>query len=299
MSNKKSRLTKFFITKNIKFHPPIHVLQMSTKSGEIALDLQISCQNLINTDGAFSLTDPVVTAYSINPESKKREHQIGQTECLSNTLSPVFKKSIKISKSYLASTFTSQSTYIEFDVTDSDLIGNIDKSVGSVIINIEDLVKSSSNKYGAIYKLIQKIDKNIISTNQTITIITNDLRNSTLTLKLSGKKIKKMDLLSQSDPFLKILQPGTNLKTTERIKDDANPEWEEFEIPLEKIKINEVCMVYCYDSDGPDKQEYIGECSVNFGEILESSSLSCPVEIEFKHKMEVTGYLIVEKCAIL
>ena len=112
-------------TKNIKFHPPIHVLQMSTKSGEIALDLQISCQNLINTDGAFSLTDPVVTAYSINPESKKREHQIGQTECLSNTLSPVFKKSIKISKSYLASTFTSQSTYIEFDVTDSDLIGNI------------------------------------------------------------------------------------------------------------------------------------------------------------------------------
>lgn len=268
----------------------------------VIAEFRISCQELLDTD-LITVTDPLVTAYAVNKTTKKREVTLGQTETLHNTLSPVFRETISITGQH-------KDDLLEFEVKDADHIGY--DFIGSIFTTVDEIL--SSGAYG-LYKDLEKerlkLDSASASSNTNsnnsdthgssnqlgkITIIGMDSRKPKLALKMAGKNIKKMDFWSESDPLIIIQQSGKNLYQSERIKDCKNPEWNDFEILLENFNLDEDCLVSCYDSDGPNaKAEFIGECRVNFREIL-----GCIQEKEYKFRDiksgAESGVLIVRKC---
>jgi len=251
----------------------------------VIADLSITCHQLLDTD-YLSKTDPQVVVYAVDA-SRKRGQLLGRTECISNTLSPIFGTKISILDKHKDSDF-------EFVVRDSDHIGCTE--IGRVYLSLRDVL-SSPRDSGYVQVLESLFEGKGNGEVGSITIKALNHKRPRLSIKMSGRKIKKMDLLSESDPYITINQTGKHLYRSERIKDSKNPDWEDFFIQLEDINLEERCLILCYDCDGLDargKDDFIGQAYVTFSELV---GMTIPKEYEFRDKKnKVSGYLIVSKC---
>lgn len=124
-------------------------------------------------------------------------------------------------------------------------------------------------------------------------------------LKFRGKKLADLDFWTKSDPFLVLSRPNRDdlgwiqLRQTETIMNNLNPEWKILYIPMGELCDNNPEMpllisVFDYDSDG--KHDLIGTVELTLAEMKSLAETSSPARILNVEKK--AGKLYVMECKV-
>lgn len=92
-----------------------------------------------------------------------------------------------------------------------------------------------------------------------------------LHLQLNVEKLKKMDLFSESDPYVVVsdAQSGAVLHTTEHVDNNANPRWREFSVRvLADVTQRPMLELAVFDKNTFTADKLIGEVRVGVDELL-------------------------------
>ncbi|XP_054478897.1 copine-3-like isoform X2 [Anoplopoma fimbria] len=264
--------------------------------------LSISCEKLLDMD-AFSKSDPLCVLFMNS--SGPHWCEIGRTEKIENCLNP------KFSKTFVIDYYFEMVQKLRFEVydidsntcslNDADFLGELECTLGQVV---------SSRKLTR--PLVMK-DKTPAGKGN-ITICAEEITdNRVVEFEVAGRKLDKKDFFGKSDPFLefyKQAETGWQLAhRTEVVKNNLNPVWRPFRIPLQSLcggDVEKSIKVDCYDYNSSGSHDFIGSFETTLSQIQQASeTYAAEYEcINSKKKQKKKGYknsgiIIVKKCKIV
>uniref|UniRef100_A0A3Q3R168 C2 domain-containing protein n=1 Tax=Monopterus albus TaxID=43700 RepID=A0A3Q3R168_MONAL len=204
------------------------VLACTTK-----VELQISCDNLLDRD-TFSKSDPLCVLFMSSSGSHWCE--IGRTEKIQNCLNPKFSKTFVIDYYFEMVQKMKFSVYdidsANCSLHDADFLGEMECTLGQIVSS-------------------RKLTRPLVMTDKaaagkgTITICAEERTdNRVVELDVAARKLDKKDFFGKSDPFLefyKQTESGWQLAhRTEVVKNNLNPVWRPFRIPLQSLCVGDV-----------------------------------------------------------
>jgi hypothetical protein len=237
------------------------------------VELSLSAKNLRDMD-VFSKSDPICVV-STKPFGTQNWIEIKRTECIDNTLNPQWVTKVQISYTF------EEQQYLKFDLydvdsnthrlDDHDFLGTCQVTLGQVV--------SSGN---IILDLIHPKHRN--GTNGSMIISCEELSmcKDELELQLLGKKLDKKDWFGSSDPFLVFSRTNeggsyTVVHKTEHIKNNVNPLWKKFFIPVRTLcngDYDRNIKVECFDHNLNGSHKLIGEFFITVRQLLEGPGAS-------------------------
>nr|XP_046226533.1 copine-3-like isoform X2 [Scatophagus argus] len=264
--------------------------------------VSISCENLLDMD-AFSKSDPLCVL--LMNTSGPHWCEIGRTEKIKNCLNP------KFSKTFVIDYYFEMVQKLRFEVydidsencslQDADFLGELECTLGQIV---------SSKRLTR--PLVMK-DKTPAGKG-TITICAEERTdNRAVEFEVAARKLDKKDFFGKSDPFLefyKQMETGWQLAhRTEVVKNNLNPIWRPFRIPLQSLcggDVEKSIKVECYDYNSSGSHDFIGSFMVTLSQIQQASqTYAAEYEcINSKKKQKKKGYknsgvIIVKKCKIV
>uniref|UniRef100_A0AAQ4PJ12 Copine-3 n=1 Tax=Gasterosteus aculeatus aculeatus TaxID=481459 RepID=A0AAQ4PJ12_GASAC len=263
--------------------------------------LSVSCENLLDMD-TFSKSDPLCVL--LMNSSGPHWCEIGRTEKIQNCLNP------KFSKPFVIDYYFEMVQKLRFEVYDidsenqslqeADFLGELECTLGQVV---------SSKK---LTKPLVMKDKSPAGKG-TITICAEERTdNRVVEFEVSGRKLDKKDFFGKSDPFLefyKQAETGWQLAhRTEVVKNNLNPMWRPFRIPLQSLcggDVEKSIKIDCYDYNNSGSHDFIGSFATTLAQIQQASQTYAEFEcINSKKKQKKKGYknsgvIIVKQCKIV
>ncbi|KAK9528001.1 hypothetical protein VZT92_014505 [Zoarces viviparus] len=264
--------------------------------------LSISCDNLLDMD-AFSKSDPVCVL--LMNSSEPHWCEIGRTEKIQNCLNP------KFSKTFVIDYYFEMVQKLKFEVydidsengslQDADFLGELECTLGQVVSS-------------------RKLTRPLVMKNKTpagkgtISICAEERTdNRVVEFEAAGRKLDKKDFFGKSDPFLefyKQAETGWQLAhRTEVVKNNLNPIWRPFRIPLQSLcggDVEKSIKVECYDYNNSGSHDFIGSFETTLSQIQQASQtyaaeFQC---MNSKKKQKKKGYknsgvIVVTQCKIV
>lgn len=266
------------------------------------VELRLECRGLLNKD-VMSKSDPCAVLYM---DHKGRWEEVGRTENVKNSLDPRFSRSFTVSY-YFEEVQKLQIAVYDIDnatpqLTDDDFLGYVETTLGQLVSNspyTKPLLLRNGHRAG----------------NGVITVRTEELKegSETVSMTFHAKKLEKKDFLGKSDPYLEVQRATMDgswqvVHRTEVIKNNLNPSWRPFELPMHILcggnrKQNIKFDVYDWDNDG--SHDYIGGFTATLDEMLQASrhevSWPCinPSKKAKKKSYTNSGIVLLSSCKLI
>ncbi|XP_006806437.1 copine-3-like isoform X3 [Neolamprologus brichardi] len=266
------------------------------------VELSISCENLMDMD-VFSKSDPLCALY-INT-SDSQWYEFGRTEMILNCLNPKFAKRFVIDYYFETVQRLKFCVYDidndTYDLSDDDFLGELECTLGQVVSN-------------------KQMTRPLLLKNRrpagrgTITICAEEMTdNRVVAFEVAARKLDKKDFFGKSDPFLefyKQTETGWQLAhRTEVVKNNLNPVWRPFQIPIQSLCAGDVekpIKIDCYDHNNSGDHDFIGTFQASLSQIQQATeTFAAEFEcINSKKKEKKKGYknsgiIIIKKSKIV
>lgn len=243
-------------------------------AGGTRVRIHISCDDLPNAD-YFSKSDPLCMVYLRDPLRDASWTLVGRTECVADSLSPVFRTPIPLEYRF------EKLLELKFEVVDVDDAVLPTEASSDVKLEKYDFLGWYQTTLGRIVaaraghtaRLWRPGSDRRPAAGATITLRSEeaDRGRDVLRLTLRAEGLPRMDFfgLGQSDPYLQFLRPrgdGTWLVVheTEVLKGTLTPRWAPLEVPVSRLG-EEDLRVRCMDWNRFRAPGYIGEFSTSVG----------------------------------
>ncbi|KAK6185839.1 hypothetical protein SNE40_007985 [Patella caerulea] len=282
-------------------YPPMNQVPGGSAECVTKVDIRIECKNLLNKD-VMSKSDPCAVLYMARSGGKLSE--IGRTENIKNCLDPKFAKSFTANYYFEEVQRITIAVYDLDNTTpelgDDDFLGQIECTLGQLVSNtpyVKPLLLRNGKKAGM----------------GTIIVRTEEIKEGGEILQATFRatKLDNKDFMGKSDPYLEILKETMDgswqvVHRTEVVKNNLNPSWRPFSIPLQiacggdrkkRIRMD----VYDWDSDG--SHDFIGGFMTNIEEMTaqgKEPSWPCINEKKKAKKKKYTdsGVVVLTSCKI-
>uniref|UniRef100_UPI00358E73B8 copine-9 isoform X1 n=1 Tax=Myxine glutinosa TaxID=7769 RepID=UPI00358E73B8 len=230
------------------------------------VEITVSCRNLLDMD-TFSKSDPICAMYLQDTHTHEWT-EYGRTEVIDNTLNPDFVR--KFVTDYLFE----ERQALRFDLFDVDShSSNLSKHdfLGRANCTLGELVSAPGSR-------LQKPLGGIAGKDcGTIILTAEELGNcrDVATMQLCGNRLDKKDFFGKSDPFLVFYRSNedgtfTISHRTEVVKNNLNPVWQPFSIPVRVLcngDVDRTIRVEVYDWDRDGSHDFIGEFTTSYREL--------------------------------
>ncbi|XP_030253694.1 copine-3-like isoform X1 [Sparus aurata] len=264
--------------------------------------ISVSCENLLDKD-TFSKSDPLCVLYMNS--SGPHWCEIGRTEKIENCLNPQF------SKTFVIDYYFEMVQKLRFELHDIDSdIGSLQDAdfLGELECTLGQIVSSRKLKKPLVMKDRRPAGKG------TITISAEERTdNRVVQFEAAARKLDKKDFFGKSDPFLefyKQTETGWQLAhRTEVVKNNLNPIWRPFRIPVQALcggDVEKSIKVDCYDYNNSGSHDFIGSFQTTLSQVQQASqSYAAEFEcINSKKKQKKKGYknsgvIIIKKCTVV
>uniref|UniRef100_F6RP23 Copine-3 n=1 Tax=Xenopus tropicalis TaxID=8364 RepID=F6RP23_XENTR len=253
------------------------------------VELSISCTSLLDRD-VSSKSDPLCVL--LLNSSGNQWFEIGRTERIKNCLNP------KFSQKFLVDYYFEVVQKLKFgiydidnktvDLGDDDFLGEFECTLGQIVAS-KNLTRPLVLKNG------RPAGKG------SITISAEEVKdNRVILFEAEARKLDNKDFFGKSDPYLEFHKQTENgrwqmVHRTEVIKNNLNPVWRPFKIPLQSLcngDMEKPIRVECYDYDDDGSHDLIGIFETTMSK-LQQASRSSPMEFECineKKKKKKKGY---------
>ncbi|XP_075899267.1 copine-3-like isoform X2 [Nelusetta ayraudi] len=266
--------------------------------------ISVSCDNLLDMD-VFSKSDPMCVLSMDMSSRGPHWCEIGRTEKIMNCLNPKFSKTFVIDY-YFEMVQKLRFELYDIDsadcsVQDADFLGELECTLGQIV----------SSKQ--LTKPLVKRDKRPAGKG-TITLCAEERTdNRVVEFEVAARKLDKKDFFGKSDPFLEFYKhTGTQWQMahrTEVIKNNLNPTWKPFRIPIQLLcggDVENLIKVDCHDYNNSGSHELIGSFQTTLAQVQQGSqTYAAEFEcVNSKKKAKKRGYknsgvIIVKKCQIV
>ncbi|KAM9487806.1 copine-3 isoform 2-T2 [Clarias gariepinus] len=252
------------------------------------VELTVSCKNLLDMD-VGSKSDPLCVL-QIN-SSGTQWYEVGRTERVKNCLNPNFAKKFLIDYHFEMVQKLKFGVYDidnkTVDLSDDDFLGELECSLGQIVSSREltrPLILKNKRPAGK----------------GTITICAEEIKdNRVVNFEVEARKLDNKDFFGKSDPYLEFYrqtESGWQLAhRTEVVKNNLNPCWKPFKIPLQSLcggDMEKPIKVDCYDYDNDGSHDLIGIFETNMKRLQEAKRTS-PAEFDcmnMKKKLKKKNY---------
>ncbi|XP_040058731.1 copine-9 isoform X1 [Gasterosteus aculeatus] len=236
------------------------------------IEITVSCRNLLDMD-TFSKSDPVVVLY-VQGLGTKEWREFGRTEVIDNTLNPDFVRK------FVLDFFFEEKQNLRFDVYNVDTrSSNLSKHkdfLGQMFCTLGEIIGSTGSR---LERTLSGIPGKKCGT---ILFSAEELSNcrDIATMQLCANKLDKKDFFGKSDPFLVFYRSNedgtfTICHKTEVIKNNLNPVWQPFTIPVRALcngDYDRTVKVDVYDWDRDGSHDFIGEFTTSYREVSRGQS---------------------------
>ncbi|KAM6927916.1 LOW QUALITY PROTEIN: copine-9-like [Xenentodon cancila] len=236
------------------------------------IETTVSCRNLLDMD-TFSKSDPVVVLY-VQGLGTKEWREFGRTEVIDNTLNPDFVRK------FVLDFFFEEKQNLRFDVYNVDTrSSNLSKQqdfLGQIFCTLGEIIGSPG---GRLERALSGIPGKKCGT---IIFTAEELSNcrDIATMQFCANKLDKKDFFGKSDPFLVFYRSNedgtfTICHKTEVIKNNLNPVWLPFTIPVRALcngDYDRTVKVDVYDWDRDGSHDFIGEFTTSYRELSRGQS---------------------------
>uniref|UniRef100_A0A665VU13 Copine-3 n=1 Tax=Echeneis naucrates TaxID=173247 RepID=A0A665VU13_ECHNA len=268
------------------------------------VELTVSCDNLLDRD-IGSKSDPLCVL--LMNSSDTQWFEVARTEKVQNCLHPKFAKKFVIDYYFEIVQKLKFGIYDidnkTIDLSDDDFLGELECTLGQVVSS-------------------KKLTRPLVLKNKspagkgTITISAEEINdNRVVNFEVQARKLDNKDFFGKSDPYLEFYKAtGTAWQLahrTEVVKNNLNPTWRPFRIPLHLCEptlceSSDIYLVECYDYDNDGSHDLIGNFETTMTHLIEASQCS-PVEFECinsKKKQKKKGYknsgvVVVKLCQVV
>uniref|UniRef100_A0A8C5G6X8 Copine-3 n=1 Tax=Gouania willdenowi TaxID=441366 RepID=A0A8C5G6X8_GOUWI len=287
---------------NVTINPQSRLVFMANEC-VTKVALSISCDNLMDMD-AFSKSDPLCVL-SMNT-SGSHWTEIGRTEKIQNCLNP------KFSKSLLLDYYFEMVQKLRFDVYDIDSeCCNLQEAdfLGALECTLGQIVSSRKLTRPLLLKDKSPAGKGTI----TVSICAEERTdNRVVAFVVEARKLDKKDFFGKSDPFLEFFKESASgwqlAHRTEVVKNNLNPVWVPFRIPIQTLcggDVEKNIKVDCYDHNNSGSHDFIGSFQATLCQIQQQSqSFAAEFEcINSKKKQKKRGYknsgvIVIKQCKV-
>ncbi|XP_029007873.1 copine-9-like isoform X2 [Betta splendens] len=221
----------------------------------------------------FSKSDPVVVLY-IQGLGTKEWREFGRTEVIDNTLNPDFVRK------FVLDYFFEEKQNLRFDVYNVDTrSSNLSKHkdfLGQTFCTLGEIIGSTGSR---LERTLSGIPGKKCGT---IIFTAEELSNcrDIATMQFCANKLDKKDFFGKSDPFLVFYRSNedgtfTICHKTEVIKNNLNPVWQPFTIPVRALcngDYDRTVKVDVYDWDRDGSHDFIGEFTTSYRELSRGQS---------------------------
>ncbi|XP_061584711.1 copine-9-like isoform X2 [Cololabis saira] len=236
------------------------------------IEITVSCRNLLDMD-TFSKSDPVVVLY-IQGLGTKEWREFGRTEVIDNTLNPDFVRK------FVLDFFFEEKQNLRFDAynvdTRSSSLSKHKDFLGQIFCTLGEVIGSPG---GRLERPLSGIPGKKCGT---IIFTAEELSNcrDLATMQFCANKLDKKDFFGKSDPFLVFYRSNedgtfTICHKTEVIKNNLNPVWLSFTIPVRALcngDYDRTVKVDVYDWDRDGSHDFIGEFTTSYRELSRGQS---------------------------
>uniref|UniRef100_A0A3Q3T2V0 Copine family member 9 n=1 Tax=Mastacembelus armatus TaxID=205130 RepID=A0A3Q3T2V0_9TELE len=215
--------------------------------------------------------------------------QFGRTEVIDNTLNPDFVRK------FVLDFFFEEKQNLRFDVYNVDTRScNLSKHdfLGQMFCTLGEIIGSTGSR---LERPLSGIPGKKCGT---IIFTAEELSNcrDIATMQFCANKLDKKDFFGKSDPFLVFYRSNedgtfTICHKTEVIKNNLNPVWQPFTIPVRALcngDYDRTVKVDVYDWDRDGSHDFIGEFTTSYRELSRGQSQFNVYEVKRKHSKEVT-----------
>ncbi|XP_065811437.1 copine-9 [Labrus bergylta] len=245
---------------------PLNSIVPATK-----IEVTVSCRNLLDMD-TFSKSDPVVVLY-LQGLGTKEWREFGRTEVIDNTLNPDFVRK------FVLDFFFEEKQNLRFDVYNVDTrSSNLSKHdfLGQMFCTLGEIIGTTGSR---LERTLSGIPGKKCGT---IIFTAEELSNcrDIATMQLCANKLDKKDFFGKSDPFLVFYRSNedgtfTICHKTEVIKNNLNPVWQPFTIPVRALcngDYDRTVKVDVFDWDRDGSHDFIGEFTTSYRELSRGQS---------------------------
>eukprot|EP00301_Raphidiophrys_heterophryoidea_P006344 c12566_g1_i3.p1 GENE.c12566_g1_i3~~c12566_g1_i3.p1 ORF type:complete len:419 (+),score=106.01 c12566_g1_i3:44-1258(+) len=231
--------------------------------------LSFSCRDLSNLD-IMSKSDPMIALFS------KRDHlpnaqwfEVGRTEMIKDNQSPDFTTLIEIDYFFeevqsLRIMCVDIDDFKSQDLNRQDFIGSIETRLSNILTSSGQQLTLPLKKGNSPHGIVIVRAEEVIASKQSVVF------------HFAGEKLDKKDFFGKSDPFLKFFRARENgvweaIHSTEIIKQDLNPVWKRFTIPVSKLcntDFDRPILIECHDWDSDGSTDFIGSTQVSLRGLL-------------------------------
>ncbi|XP_053571152.1 copine-3 [Bombina bombina] len=267
------------------------------------VELSVSCDNLLDKD-VGSKSDPLCML--LMNSSGQQWFEIDRTERIKNCLSPKFCKKFVIDYYFEVVQKLKFCIYDidnkTVDLSDDDFLGEFECTLGQVVAS-------------------KKLTRPLLLRNGkpagkgSITISAEEIKdNRVAQFEVEARKLDNKDFFGKSDPYLEFHKQSADgrwqmVHRTEVIKNNLNPVWRPFKIPLQSLcngDMDQKIRVECYDYDSDGSHDLIGIFETNMSK-LKDASRNSPMEFECinekkkqkKKSYRNSGVVSVKQCQII
>lgn len=263
------------------------------------VELHISCRGLLDKDST-SKSDPLCAVYMQDARGNWVEH--ARTEMVKNNLNPDFAKGVTLDYFF---EMVQKLKFTVYDVdnatsslADDDFLGEMECTLGQVV---------SKKSYAQTLKIKGRQVG-------TITVYAEELNggNEIVHLTFRSTNLDNKDFMGKSDPFLQIskVKPDGGallVHRTEVIKNNLNPSWKSFNIPLQTLCSGDYdgpLRIGCYDYDEDDNNDLIGSLDITLRQLIDSKvsgkglDLVNPKKKQKKKGYVNSGVLYISQCDV-
>ncbi|XP_029140669.1 copine-9 [Protobothrops mucrosquamatus] len=248
------------------------------------VELTVSCRSLLDMD-TFSKSDPVVILY-IQETADKEWREFGRTEVIDNTLNPDFVRK------FVLDYYFEEKQNLRFDVYNVDSkTCNLPKSkdfLGQAFVALGEVIGSQRGR----------LERNLMGVPGkkcgTIVLSAEELSNcrDIVTMQLCANKLDKKDFFGKSDPFLVFYRSNedgtfTICHKTEVVKNNLNPVWQPFSIPVRSLcngDYDRTVKIDVYDWDRDGSHDFIGEFATSYRELSRAQNQFTVYEVSNPRK---------------
>jgi len=272
------------------------------------IEFRFSCSTLKDKD-IVTKSDPQVILFL-----KDLEHsawiEIGRTEIINDNLNPFFAQAIQTEY------FPNAIQHVKFIVIDidragksylqQDHLGELETTIGAIMKSqdstIEEPLTYKGKDVKGAYGKIRVSAEIVVECKQNVLF------------DIAGKTLDKKDRGKKSDPFLKVLRSRFAdswelIYRTDFIKNNVNPHWDPFEIPLRLFQQGETTRQLLFqviDWNPSGKEKFIGQFSISFDDLFEKAKARRPIDLinpkyerQKKQGYKSSGTLIFEKAQLV
>ncbi|XP_066469100.1 copine-9 [Tiliqua scincoides] len=248
------------------------------------VELTVSCRNLLDMD-TFSKSDPVVVLY-IQGTADKEWREFGRTEVIDNTLNPDFVRK------FVLDYYFEEKQNLRFDVYNVDSkTCNLSKHkdfLGQAYVALGEVIGSQR---GRLERPLTGVQGKKCGT---ILLSAEELSNcrDIITMQLCANKLDKKDFFGKSDPFLVFYRSNedgtfTICHKTEVVKNNLNPVWQPFSIPVRALcngDYDRTVKIDVYDWDRDGSHDFIGEFATSYRELSRAQNQFTVYEVSNPRK---------------